>query len=112
MDSVKHVRSLREKMKMTNEDIIEYRKNAIDILKKNDQHATAKAVDLAFGSLFTFEQIKWERDIAIEQLNELGISFAEKIDGKYLTKEEYNQLLEYKNYYEESCDRMEDTRYE
>jgi hypothetical protein len=99
-------------MKMTNEDIIEYRKNAIDILKKNDQHATAKAVDIAFSSLIVLEQIRWERDIALAQLEELGISFGEKIDGKYLTKEEYNQLLKYKDYYEELCDRMEDTRYE
>lgn len=40
-----------------------------------------------------FDQIKWERDIAIEQLNELGISFGEKIDGIYLTREKYNDLL-------------------
>lgn len=88
---------------MTIEDIREYRKNAIDILKRNDQHATAKAVDIAFSSLIVFDQIRWERDIAIEQLNELGISFAEKIDGKYLSKEEYNQLIEYKSMYESLC---------
>lgn len=40
-----------------------------------------------------FDQIKWERDVAIEQLKELGLSFGQKIDGIYLTKEE---LLKYK----------------
>lgn len=82
-------------LRMTNEDVAEYRKNAIDILKRNDQHATAKAVDIAFSSLIVLEQIRWERDIAIDQLNELGISFGEKIDGVYLSKEEYDEMLEY-----------------
>lgn len=82
-------------MKMTIEDIKEYRKNAIDILKRNDQHATAKAVDIAFSSLIIFDQIRWERDIALEQLSELGIGFGEKIDGVYLSKEEYDEMLEY-----------------
>ena len=43
-----------------------------------------------------FEQYKWERDVAISQLEELGISFGQKIDGVYLTKEEYEELLDYK----------------
>ena len=90
-------------MKMTIEDIKEYKKNAIDILKRNDQHATAKAVDIAFSSLIVLEQIKWERDIAIAQLNELGISFGEKIDGVYLSKEVYDEMLEYKSMYEKLC---------
>ena len=88
---------------MTIEDIKEYNKNAIKILKYNDQHATAKAVETAFGSLIVLDQIRWERDIAIEQLKELGINFGEKIDGKYISKEEYEQLLEYKYMYEELC---------
>ena len=86
---------------MTIEDIREYRKNAIERLKKQDQHATANAVDMAFGSLIVLDQIRWERDIAIEQLKELGISFGEKVDGKYISKEEYEQLLEYKYMYED-----------
>ena len=48
-----------------------------------------------------FDQIKWEFNIAIEQLSKLGIGFGEKIDGIYLTKEEYKKLLEYKWMYEE-----------
>ncbi len=41
-----------------------------------------------------FEQYKWERDVAIEQLEKLGISLGQKIDGVYLTKEEYDKLFE------------------
>lgn len=90
-------------IRMTNEDIAEYRKNAIELLKKNNQYATAKAVDLAFAALILIEQYQWERDIALSQLEDLGIGFGEKIDGKYLTKEEYDQLLEYKYMYENLC---------
>lgn len=41
-------------------------------------------------------QYRWERDVAISQLEELGIGFGQKIDGVYLTKEEYEELLDYK----------------
>lgn len=58
--------------------------------------------DIVSRSLF--EQYKWERDIAIEQLEELGIAFAQKIDGVYLSKEEHETLLEYKYMYENLCE--------
>ena len=87
---------------MTIEEIRELRKYAVEILKKQDKYGTANAVDMAFSSMIALDQIKWERDIAIEQLKELGISFGEKIDGKYISKEEYEQLLEYKYMYEEN----------
>lgn len=50
------------------------------------------ATDAVSKSLY--DQIKWERDIALEQLEELGISLGQKIDGVYLTKEKYDELLE------------------
>lgn len=53
----------------------------------------AQAVDAVSKSLY--DQIKWERDIAIEQLEELGLSLGQKIDGVYLTKEKYDNLLGY-----------------
>ena len=81
-------------MKMTTDDIREYKRNAIKILEENAQYATAKAVDIAFSALICADQLMWERDIAIEQLAELGIGFGQKIDGVYLSKEEYNRLLE------------------
>lgn len=83
------------RFRMTNEDVAEYRKNAIELLKKNDQYATAKAVDLAFAAFTLIEQYQWERDVALEQLEDLGICFGEKVDGVYLTKEEYDEMLEY-----------------
>ena len=88
---------------MTFEDIEAFRENAVSILKKHDQYATAKAVDQAFSALVCLTQYKWERDIAIEQLNELGIGLGERIDGVYLTHDEHNKLLEYKYKYESLC---------
>jgi hypothetical protein len=90
-------------MKMTYEDIEEYRKNADEILKKESRYATAKAVDRAFDALVCVQQFKWERDIALEQLEELGLSFGQKIEGVYLSKEEHEKLLEYKYMYENLC---------
>lgn len=88
-------------MKMTAEDIKAYRENAINILKRNSQYAAAKAVDLAFASLIVLEEVKRERDIAIDQLAELGINFGQKIDGVYLTHDELTDLLEYKHMHED-----------
>lgn len=63
---------------MTIEDIVEYRKNAIKRLENDGQYATATAVDMAFSALIVLDQIRWERDIAIEQLEELGLSLGQK----------------------------------
>ena len=49
------------------------------------------ATDAVSKSLY--DQIKWERDITLEQLEELGIGLGQKIDGVYLTKEKYDELL-------------------
>lgn len=38
-------------------------------------------------------QYRWERDIAIGQLEELGIGFGQKIDGIYLTRERFDKLF-------------------
>lgn len=51
-----------------------------------------------------YEQIRLERDIAIKQLEELGLSLGQKIDGVYLTKEEYDKLFDYKYMYEDLCE--------
>jgi hypothetical protein len=67
-------------MNMTYEDIEEFRKNAIERLRKEDQYATANAVDTAFGALICLGQFKWERDVAIEQLKEIGVGFGENMD--------------------------------
>lgn len=62
-----------------------------------------EALNMALNALGAVDQFKWERDIAIEQLEELGIGFGQKIDGVYLTKEEYEKLREYKYMYEDLC---------
>ena len=43
-------------MNMTIEDIKEYKRNAIEILKKNSQYATAKATEEAFDTLLWFTE--------------------------------------------------------
>ena len=88
---------------MTIEDIREFRENAISILKKHDQYATANAVEQAFSAMICLGQYVWERDVAISQLEELGLSFGEQINGFYLTYDKYNELLEYKAMYENLC---------
>ena len=61
---------------MTPKEAIDY---LIDPIGKRDQHD--KAIDLAIEALKTYqtcEQIRWERDIAIQQLADLGYSLGEK----------------------------------
>ena len=41
---------------------------------------TDNAFGLAICALGALDQIRWERDIAIQQLEELGLSFGEKVD--------------------------------
>lgn len=65
---------------MAIEDIKEYKKNAVEILRKHDQYATAKAVEEAFMALACLGQYMWERDVAISQLEELGLSLGQKVD--------------------------------
>lgn len=65
---------------MTYEDIKEYRKNAVSILEKNSQYATARAVEEAFRALTCLGQFIWERDVAISQLEELGLDLGQSID--------------------------------
>lgn len=55
----------------------------------------APAVDAVSRGLF--EQYKWERDVAISQLEELGICFGEKINGVYMTNEKFDKL--FKDYF-------------
>lgn len=46
-------------------------------------------------SIGVFEQCKWERDTAIEQLNQLGYGLGEKIktDGDYISREQVKKLI-------------------
>ena len=68
-------------------------------MKKIKIYPYGKSIDRASTkdvvSKELYEQTKWERDIALSQLEKLGLGLGEKIDGVYLTKEEYNNMLEY-----------------
>lgn len=52
------------------------------IHKMNEPQAIliTEALCMAIEALSSIEQIKWERDIAIKQLEEIGVGFGEKID--------------------------------
>ena len=50
-----------------------------------------------------YDQIKWERDIALEQLEDLGLCLGQKIEGYYISEDEYDKLIEYKHMYEDLC---------
>lgn len=90
-----------DKFPMSPEDIEEFKNNAVKVLRNNTQYATAKAVEIAFNALGAIGQIMWERDVAIEQLHDIGLGFGCKTDGVYLSKKEYEELLEYKFMYED-----------
>ena len=47
-----------------------------------------------------YNQLRLEHEIAMTQLNKLGIELGKDIDGVYLTYDKYNELLEYKARYE------------
>lgn len=81
-------------MKITYEDYKAYKENAIKILEDNGQYATANAVEMAFSAWGCIGQYRWERDIALEMLDELGLGFAQKIDGVYISNDRYKELLE------------------
>ena len=66
--------------------------------KYNDRLLNNNILDIDTGLI---GQYRWERDIAINQLEQLGIGFGQNIDGIYLTKEEYERLAEYKYRYEQ-----------
>lgn len=66
---------------MTIEDIKEYKRNAIEILEKNSQYATAKAAEEAFDLLI------WQEEI-VEKFNNIPHrSF-------FLSPEEVSKLLD------------------
>lgn len=66
------------------------------------QSDRTEAINVAVSALSLIDQYKWERDIALKQLFELGVNFGEKTENYVcLKKEDYEELLEYKNMYDE-----------
>ena len=88
---------------MSAEDMEYYEKNAVEILEKNTQYATARVVERAFDALWCVGQFKWERNVAIGMLEELGLGFGEKIDGVYISNDRYKELLECERLCGEFC---------
>ena len=39
-----------------------------------------EAMNVAISALGTIEQVRWERDVAVSQLNELGLGLGQKVD--------------------------------
>lgn len=74
----------------------------IDLSEVHDKNEI-EVIKHAMSAMFAIEQIRWERDIAIAQLDELCLSLGQEIDGVYLTKEEYDDLCQYKYMYEDLC---------
>ena len=60
-------------------EVLEQIREEQDIKYNNFSEKYKQAIDHAINCVGAIEQIKWERDIAIQQLNELGYQFGEKI---------------------------------
>ena len=61
---------------MTREEAIKWLQTALTAPFIYGEYA--EAIDMAINALAVCQQYKWERDVAIEQLEEYGIGFAEK----------------------------------
>ena len=55
---------------------------AVGTLHKPDEDEVIKDWNTRKPMDSYVEQLKWERDVAISQLEELGIGFGKKVDGK------------------------------
>ena len=65
--------------KMKPKKVIEVLERMQEINKQLENDEVVQALDHAINCVGAIEQIKWERDIAIQQLNKLGYQFGEKI---------------------------------
>ena len=100
-DTIKLLNDLRQDL------MLEYQSNPL--LYKNPSYPKIEALDQAINALYVLGQVAWERDVAIQQLDELGYGLAERTNDKYkcdlclsaedftcgtmmLTKAEYNTV--------------------
>ena len=59
---------------------IEYMlKNYPKVFEDEFSEKDIKAIDYALTIIGAFDTVKWERDIAIEQLHDLGYEFGQKV---------------------------------
>lgn len=80
---------------MERERTKKFENHAVKMLEDDGDYATANAVKRAFSAWGCVEQYRWERDMAIEMLDELGLSLGERTDSIYL----YEKMLESDNIY-------------
>ena len=52
------------------------------------------AKQMGASALMTLEQYRWEYEIATSQFEQLGIGFAEKIDGVYISRDKINNIIQ------------------
>lgn len=65
----------------------------LEIIKRDyNTDITKKAIDHAINCVGAIEQIKWERDIAISQLNELGLELGQKTDEVQRAIQHFNNF--------------------
>lgn len=57
-------------------------KQADDMVVMDQNQLQYAALKTAINILGAYNQVKWERDIAIQQLHDLGVEFGEKISKK------------------------------
>ena len=75
------IRSEIESMDKCREELKQFRELCEDIKRVMPiTDAENKLLDKATMFWSVYEQVKWERDIAISQLEELGLSLGEKVD--------------------------------
>ena len=77
------IRKNGERGRMTREEAIEILKTLNMMLRNPDGEPISdvcEAIDMAINALAVLPQYKWERDIAVEQLDEYGIPFGAKKD--------------------------------
>ena len=79
---------------MKPKQVIEILKNLTCVVPKDKAEETKQAIDHAINCVGAIEQIKWERDIAISQLNELGYQFGEKVEKQ----KTWTEILKNKGY--------------
>ena len=84
------------------------REEAIKILEYqhdngNMEEAVRQALAKAINALAVYPQFKWERDIAIEQLDEYGISFGAKKDDDIVKVVRCKDSRRYDNRYGDVC---------
>lgn len=65
---------------MTNQEALKIIKNFCDANEITFDSSVTAAFGLSISALGAIEQYKWERDIAVDQLKELGLELGQKID--------------------------------